>query len=284
MLTRQQRLAMEEGTVTEMLQQLQTLNAHTVELTENQKLQKIQPPVFDGTDDVAEFIKSFELVATHNKWTTSEKFIRLKFSLTGSAKLGVTGSSYEEMKAQLLTQYQITTENALNLLKAMKWRPGANIYQFAATLKKLVKLAFPGMTAEECDKHCVREVLSILPATSQAAWLLKATPPVNFDDAVKRIHEVNGASTTVNSLEVETVTQATEKMMNVMAASVKQQSDTVTLLMTKMAEQQQEILKLLQTSSRRPSNRQADGSKKCFNCQKPGHFARNCPAKPQGNE
>lgn len=248
--------------------QLQTMN-----------LQKIPAPTFDGTEDVAEFLQNFELVAKHNKWSDEECFIRLKFALVGSAKLGVTGTSFEELVKQLKLQYELTTENALILLKNLKWKAGSNIHQFAATLKRLVKLAYPGLDTAEAEKHCIRELTSMLPQNSQAAWLLKANPPANLNDAVQKIHEVNNPA--VNNVEVDAVSKMTETMMNALAANNQQHSNTLDTLLKKMADTQQEILKALQ--SKQPGGRTTNnGPRRCWTCQQTGHVSRSCPTR-QGN-
>lgn len=260
-----------------MMYEVRGMTAHTTELMRNRP-SNITPPTFDGSADVEDFLEMFDDIAELNQWTPEERKLRLQLAIVGPARSGLYGRTYEELKQRLLTQNSLTMESASGILKALKLRPGDNVYHFADKLHKLVRKAFPEMDAQAISRHVMREMISMLPANSQIAWLFKAQPPKDLEEAVQRIHESNwGSDRKVNQMETSEVEEVCGKMMNMMqttqAEFLKQQQEATHLLVQQIAEGQKQMLAAILQQGSKPAPR----TRNCYLCHQPGHFARNCP-------
>jgi len=249
----------------------------------------IAPPTYDGSSDVEEFLELFENIAGHNAWSDDEMVIRLKLAVIGPAQLGLQGQKYKELKKRLLAQNTISAENAMGLLKTLKLRPGDNIYHFSDKLQKLVSKAFPEMNPPAITKHVMREMMSMLPPSSQIAWLFKAQPPKDLEECVQRIHESNwGSERKINQLQHEEEEVLCKRMMNMLqttqANMMKQQQDAMHSLVKQVAEGQRQMMEMLMLQQTRfPREGPKAEARKCYLCQQIGHLARNCPSKKDSN-
>lgn len=260
------------------------MTAHTTELMRHQRSHAIAPPTYDGSGDVEEFLELFENISEHNGWPEEEKAIRLKLAVTGSGKVGLHGATYTDLRQRLVTQHSLTSENAMSLLKTLRLRPGDNVYHFADKLQKLVRKAFPEMDDSMVERHTIRELISMLPTNSQAAWLFKAQPPNSLAETIQRIHECNvGVEKRVNQVGSGEVEDLCGKMVNMLQTSqaemLKQQQDATLALVKQLADGQKQLMEAFRSQGNRRTQSSQPGPRKCFHCQQPGHFARACPQK-----
>lgn len=268
-----------------MITEFKELAGHTSTMARLVKTQGIPAPKFDGSGDVGIFLESFEEISAHNQWKESEQTIRLKMSLTGTASKGVDGATLAEIKAKLRLQYEITSENALGLLKMLKMRTGDNVFQFGAQLKRLVRRAFPDMSPEAADTHATREFIAMLPVNSQAAWAFKIRSPANLDEALQQVHEFNGVSGTskIQQLETESVQELCTKLTETMMSALKVTQEQLFQQQQHTTDAVQQQLAALRQQPR-PNQLPKDFSQyRCYNCQELGHIARRCtkPSKRQ---
>lgn len=267
-----------------MMYEVRGMTAHTTELMRHQRHHAIAPPTYDGSGDVEEFLELFESISDHNRWPEEEKAIRLKLAVTGSGKVGLHGATYTDLRHRLVAQHSLTSENAMSLLKTLRLRPGDNVYHFADKLQKLVSKAFPEMDDSMVERHTIRELISMLPTNSQAAWLFKAQPPSSLAETIQRIHECNvGVERRVNQVGGVEVEDLCGKMVNMFQTSqaemLKQQQDATLALVKQLADGQKQLMEAFQSKSSRQTKSFQSEPKKCYNCQQPGHFARACPQK-----
>ena len=257
------------------------------ELVRTRHAPAIAPPVFDGSTDVEDFLELFENIAMHNGWSVGEMAIRLRLSVMGSAGINLHGSNYLELRDKLVANHSISMENAMAVLKTLRLRPGDNVFSFSDKLCKLVSKAFPEMERESVDRHAMRELIAMLPPSSQAAWLFKAQPPHSLEEAVRRIHEANpSVERKINQLDAtESSSNLSDKMMAMMQGTQASMQTLVQQLaegQKQIAEGQKQMLEMLvQQRQRRgpPNNRSEPDNRKCYTCQNIGHIARNCPTK-----
>ena len=119
----------------------------------------IPAPTFNGTTDVDKFIKTFEAIARHNKWSESEKQLRLQLAIQGLASRSVQGDTCEVMYQQLQTQYRLTTNVANSVLRSLRFTPKDNIYQFGEKVLTLVQKTYPDLSPEQHDTQAKQEVV-----------------------------------------------------------------------------------------------------------------------------
>jgi len=270
--------------ILDVMYQVRGMTAHTAEMMRTRQA-SIAPPTFDGSTDVEDFLELFERIAQHNGWTPDEMAIRLKLAVQRPSGVSLQGGTYDEMRDKLTANHSLSMENAMALLKTLRLRPGDNVFPFSDKLCKLVRRAFPEMDQYDVRRHAMRELVAMLPANSQIAWLFKAQPPQSLEEAVRRIHESNtGTERKVNQFDVDETPKLHDTMMAMMQGTQSSMQSLVQQIaegQKQIAEGQKQIMQVLaqQRQQRRPANRSETDTRKCYSCQQTGHIARNCPNK-----
>src|SRR5688572_15332740 len=111
----------------------------------------MKPGKFDGTGSLESFLVQFEVCATHNKWTASDRADYLRCSLEKAATqllwdFGAQPSvSYEELVERLRQRYG--TEGQAETFRAQLYyrrqRPEENLSDLLHEIRRLVVLAYP---------------------------------------------------------------------------------------------------------------------------------------------
>ena len=259
--------------------------------------QAIPAPTFDGTTDVEVFLQQFNAIADHNRWGATERRLRLRIALKGTATRGIDGETYAIMCEQLHKQYALTEEVASKLLKDIKRERHENVSQFSQRVTQLVRKVYPELSATQQEQQVKRELISTVPQGSQLAWTLRLTPPGSLEelvDAISKYETFSGQKGYINRMETEEATALKDQIAKQAAdqlasqeAMLRQftamQSKLMEQMMTtqkQMVEVQKEVLTSLHSKH---SSRQ---ELRCYNCQGKGHYARNCkkPKKESGND
>ena len=124
---------------------------------------KIKPPKYDGSEDLTEFLTSFEICSDINKWRYNEKGLYLASSLKGNARSILIDLSNEERsdyrELQIKLHARFGSENKAEMFRAqLKTRSRSNgeSYQdLAQSIRSLTRKAYPKTSSD------VIEVISL---------------------------------------------------------------------------------------------------------------------------
>ena len=98
---------------------IQALQALT-DSTKEGRRQNIPTPIFDGTIDIHQFFRDFELVAEHNSWAFEEMSLRLRLALRGDVSKQELSGTYLKLRGQLLGQYEVSEDKAHFQIRKLK--------------------------------------------------------------------------------------------------------------------------------------------------------------------
>lgn len=253
----------------------------------------VKAPYFDGKSDVRQFIDTFSEVKALNRWGDREAKLQLRMAVPYNVAESLTGDNCEEMLDSLLNRFALSSEEARRELRASRPRRGENIYDYGNHVLKMVKLAYPQLNEEQHKDTAIAELLD-----SIGDWVLRREfrqqPPVDYPDALRRIHEYNAdrgrsESRSIRSLDwneeqdpwklaVQTLEKKTEERFKQLDDKMAITSSYVTEKIDKM---QTAILSRLEnsnakTDSPQSTKTQQKETRSCNYCKKPGHLWRDC--------
>jgi len=213
------------------------------------------------TGDISEWFLKFEICCKANTWNAETKAVKLPTLLEGEA-LAV----WLEMSEEDQTDYKKAKEKLCKKLTPMefvslddfhkrKLRPGEALSLFYHDLKKLLSLAMPTLEAAGQKQLLLHQLLAGLPTA--VSRQLRATGDTNDID---------------NVLERARLLLMMDEQQQLAAVSEGSSKPTGELqhLQQQIAELTEQVAML--TTASQPAN-----VPRCFNCQQPGHFQRQCP-------
>ena len=222
----------QEDATPHLIRALEALTAST----QQGRRQSLPTPVYDGTTDVQQYFRDFETVSHHNGWTEEEMGLRLRLSLKGDASRLECFGGYPEVRRQLLSQYRVTEEKALALLKKLKWQPD-QVHALANQIMRLVRLGYPYLIENQQEELGKNAMISLLPGEAPAVMALKLQPPRTMADCVETIQRFQAIPSRVNEIQVQT-DPLVAKLTEAVTAIAKQQET--------LANRQQELLQKLE--------------------------------------
>ena len=261
----------------------------------------IPAPTFDGVGDVTKFLNNFQEVADLNDWDDDERALRLRLALQGGAADYGQGETYEELAESLLVRYRATREEARRALKDLRLRPGQDVFAFGNQVMKLVRIADPDLDAAQRDERAIAELVEAI-GDRHLTREFRLQGPVDFNDAVRRIQQYNidmkihkmrrmaideeedtvdRMQKTILELEdrmgkMEEITGRSNKLMEETMDHAKQLTESTLAAMQKKMEAAME--KMMGMVNPQPQMFRPRGRITCYNCQKEGHYARDCRA------
>lgn len=193
----------------------------------NKRLPKVEIPTFGGTlpEDVSNYLKTFEKIATANGWTDADKTAYLPLYLTGNAQLFYANletrndtalATWAAIKQAYTTRFRTAqwTENLKHQIKQLKQRPGqpasdyidlvmskCQSYKVDMTQEKLMRYVKLGLCPELLDKIAgirYQDVEDLRSALLDLEILLRRLKQKR--EAENRTHQLQS---TVNELRLE---------------------------------------------------------------------------------
>ena len=267
----------------------------------------VLPEPFDGESSWEDWQLHFQNVAIVNGWTDEQKLQWLRVHLTGRAQRTfhrlpeASRASYEDATAALQERFEPTSRKTRYQaeFETRRKKKSEGWADFADDLRSLADKAFPDLQLEARECLAVRAYLQQL-EQPQVAFSVKQSGPKTLDEAVAATLEMESyvplfpRTATVSSLQEER-TKA-EEIENKDSAGVAAINPTATL--TTMLEKLMERVEILEArhssperkqqqegrgaTSQKPRRRFSAGWQRreftgiCWNCQQPGHIARNC--------
>ena len=260
----------------------------------------VLPETFDGIKSWDDWYFHFENVAAVNGWSDEQKLKWLRVRLTGRAQKALlripeaSRTTYEATRAALKARFDPESRQTRYRAEFQTRRKKANEAwaDFADDLKSLVDKAYPDLQDEAREQLAMNAFLQQL-TPPQVAFSVKQKRPVTLDDAVAATLEMESyvsSQVTVTSMlpaseEVTACPVSEVDKLEKLARVVEQLTEQVEKLkMDGPAQQTQEVDKPRSGASVPPRRRYFAGE--CWNCQRRGHIARNCPLRrppQQGN-
>ena len=257
------------------------------------------PKAFTGDGEWTQWIYHFENTAAVNEWNNAKKLLWLKARLTGRAQLALqhlpeeTRESYDGVKQAMQDRFEPPSRkgryqvefHARRKVQAKGW---AN---FAQDLQNLADKAFPHLQAEARDQLALTHYLAQI-ENPQLAFSVKQQKPANLDAAVSATLEMESYLPS-KLMTARTDLEGSTKTDTVTAASTKEDLESTSHLMKQLLERMGRMeVELHQSKQIQLSRRKTDSNSQpqrkppvvCWNCNRPGHIARNCRLQPpQGN-
>ena len=124
---------------------------------------------FDGSAQVESFVTKFEICASHNNWSESEKMANLQCTLTGNAAqilwdMGAEGVTSAELVNQLRTRFGSANQTALyrTQLKCRRRQRGESLSELINDVHRLVVMAYPGPSSSMKESFACEAFLESL--------------------------------------------------------------------------------------------------------------------------
>ena len=247
----------------------------------NNRRKPVSCPTFDGTTDVRKFLQMFAEVARANQWDEEDRTLHLKLALKGTAAECAQGETAEEVAEYLVNRFQLTREEARRELRNLKLRAGQDIHLFGNMVMKLVRMAEPDLEHEQLDERACAELIDAI-GDRLLTREFRLQGPINFADALRRIQQYN-SDMRVSKLHRLGVEQECENQSVEMENRVRKLEDDVKGLTEGVDKLQKGIKESVQANETKLGEILAKmdlGTQRsrpvCYNCNTPGHVAREC--------
>lgn len=262
----------------EELEDTETMERLLQAVREEPRRDRFKPPTFDGTGDVDYFIRQFEEVADANGWDERAFRLNLRAALRDSAKDCGKADRVPNIFDTLRIRFGLTAREAANRLTTLKREPKTSLSAHQEEVERLVNVAYP--TFPEANK--VQLALDSFHHTLGHAYLqrhLLAVGPATIEEAVRAGNEYlkikpTGNSTTQVRMVEEIETEEGRCQVVETTAPVDPMSQLLKAIQ-KLTEQVNEM-KSPTTREGEPIVRALPTKRNCWNCQKEGHFRRDC--------
>lgn len=253
---------------------------------EKEHIQPLRPKYFSGEkwENVNEFIKNYRRTAKANKWSDDTKLLQLPCFLKGAAldwfeTIEEDYTEFEEVIEQLKSIFtNANHEEQLHYrLSTRVQQKGEDVWKYYHEMLRLCKEVSPEM--QETEK--IRFVLKGLqPKILEKVNLMNNATLEDLRNNIRKVEATSfllghssqepGPSTSTERDEISRLREQISRL-----ESRLQGRNFSNYTSYKKASQPVQVKK--------ESGRTQDGRVICFNCNKPGHYAKNCFAKNSRN-
>ena len=158
---------------------------------DTQAVNKMQPPFYDGTEGLADFLIQFNMFSELNGWKQHEKFLYLGCSLKGVARevLGATDENMRETYEGLVRclNLRFGHENQKEVFKALLinrvQEPNETYQELAFGIRRLVKNAYPKASYVTVDEMAQYHFINAITNVTVREWVYLRSPK-GLDEAM----------------------------------------------------------------------------------------------------
>ena len=252
----------------------------------------------EGRQRFSDWIDHFESIATVNEWDDAAKKNWIRARLTGRAATAwkrLTDAeidTYEHIVAALKRRFEPACRKEVFMAEFQRRskQRTEDWASFGEDLRTLVERAYPSLQPEAQELLALNRFLDEI-KDPQLAFGVRQRTPENLDQAVASTLELETYLLKMPTM-VAGVNSATD--FNIAATAAKPSFESS---LQKIVERLEKIEGRLAAGDDSPSSydrQPRDGNshrgygrsrrnKRCYTCDKEGHFARDCPSKNQGN-
>lgn len=247
----------------------------------------VMPEAFSAgkDEDWHSWIQHFEDCAELNEWSAEKRCKFLSVRLRGVALHTSQGlsetvrASYEDYKTALAQAFM--PKERIDLYKAefraRRRQTNERLSELAGAIRKLGRLAYPTAGADIIDQLAKDQFIDALDGR-ETRLKVRETNPATLDDAVSRALQLEAMD------EAESQRSRPSRHVRAVESSTggdDATSDRLTELLEKNMVAMEKMVNLVgQMSTTQSLARQSNNprwSRRCYHCQKEGHFKRNCP-------
>ena len=224
--------------------------------------------------DITEWLLRFEICSKANGWDAAKKALKLPTLLEGEALAAWTELTEEEQADYAATTKQLKKKlsplefSSLEAFHKRKLRPGEALSMFLQDLKQMLLHAMPNIDETARNQLLLHQFLAGLPVS--VSKQLRATADITtVDKALERAR-------LLMAIDAELQEPAKESCSAAIVPAASNQE------LKQLAERVEELtLQVATLTKRRPRQPQLAAVRRCFYCNQPGHFQRNCPQRLQ---
>ena len=140
---------------------------------------QIKAPVFTGVGDVEMFIQQFMDIAHANRWDEREILLHFRLNLTEKAQECGQFDKTEDVLEELRSRFGITFRQARDKLDLRHKLPSQGIHELGMEISKLVKLAYPNMSAADREDMAMDRFAKVM-NNVELSWYLMPLRPTSM--------------------------------------------------------------------------------------------------------
>jgi hypothetical protein len=258
---------------------------------------KFKAPEFDGTGDVAYFLRQFTDVMQANEWNPAATLLHIREALKGTAQACGNADTIEGVYNALQARFGLSVREARSKLSTLRKEAKTTLSEHATEVTRLMNVAY----AELPSEHRQRMTLDMFQGTLGNAYLQRhflAVDPRTLEDAVRtgseflQIKPASFPSSQVHIVEedvqmpdIQAVhTNALDTLMK-MVQNLSSEIDALKNSQNRLATPVQEVVRNPERVRRKAPGignvpRTASRPTVCWSCGQPGHTARACTTNP----
>ena len=138
-------------------------------------MRQVEPPVFNGTGDVENFLTQFREVAELNRWSTGEYALHLQLSLKGSAQECCEMDMPHDIEHHLRAKFGPKIRQARDQLKTLRQGPQQSTRELGTQARRLVRAAYPNWCPRDVEELALEAFIQALRCKTARQYLLALT-------------------------------------------------------------------------------------------------------------